>query len=78
MLVGLRKEAIKVLHHAFHFAAVDEVEFGGVGPIAFVVVDFEAEVWRDPLFLVESISSGLLYVAYHDGCIGLRSLPTSG
>lgn len=27
---------------------MDEVEFGGVGPVGFDVVDFEVDIWRDP------------------------------
>jgi hypothetical protein len=48
VLVGLLEKPVKVMHHAFHFAAVDEVEFLRVGPFAFEVIDFELEVWRDP------------------------------
>lgn len=46
---GLGEEAREIFHHAFHLAAVDVVEFLGVGPVAFVVVDFEVDVWGDPV-----------------------------
>lgn len=50
VFVGLLEQAVKVLDHPLHLAAVDVVEFLRVGPFAFVVVDFELEVWWDPVF----------------------------
>lgn len=41
-------------------AAVDEVEFLVIGPLLFDVVDFEADVWRYPLFNHNSVSPNLL------------------
>lgn len=46
--VALGKEFVDAGEHSFQFAAVDEVEFAGVGPGGFEVVDFEAAVWWGP------------------------------
>lgn len=47
--VALGEEVRDVGKHAFEFAAVDVVEFAGVGPGGFEVVDFEAAVWWGPM-----------------------------
>lgn len=41
-------EAGPVANGVAHAAAVNEVEFGRVGPVGFDVVDFEVDVWGHP------------------------------
>ena len=51
MLETLPGELWPVSYGITHVAAVDEVELGIVGPRGFNVVDFEMDIWRDPLRL---------------------------
>ncbi len=67
-----------------HVAGVDEVEGFLEGPGLFCVVDFEFDVvghpWRMLAGRIFMLYSGLGYlgketVAYHVGCVGLKSVP---
>lgn len=82
VFVGLGEQPVKVLHHSFHLSSVDEVEWLRVGPIAFVVIDLELEIGRDPAMSWVIILAGVPFQigcakAYHDGWIGLKSFPDS-
>jgi len=47
--IGLMEEFWPVLDAANHVASVDVVEgIAFVSPVGFCIVDFKAEVWRDP------------------------------
>ena len=51
MLEALPGELWPVSYGITHIAAVDEVKFGVVGPLGFNIVNFEVDIWRDPLRL---------------------------
>lgn len=48
LLVALFDKARPIFKRVPHAAAVDEVEFLVILPVFFNVVDFEADIWRDP------------------------------
>ena len=55
---------------------MDEVEFLRVCPVSFYIVDFEADIRRDPFNILNGLN-GLLGGVSTDqrGCMGLRSFP---
>ena len=69
VLVYLFEETRPVANRCVHEAAMDEVEFTGIGPVCLHVIDLKANVWRNP----ENFSSKVLNVTgeetrqYHRG-----------
>ena len=60
LLEALAEQFGPVFDAVAHEAAVDVIEFLVIGPLFFDVVDFEADVWRYPLFNHNSVSLNLL------------------
>ena len=60
LLEALAEQFGPVSDAVAHEAAVDVVEFLVIGPLFFDVVNFEADVWRYPLFNHNSVSPNLL------------------
>ena len=57
LLVGLSQELLPVLDGTAEVLEMDQVEFLLECPLALCVVNFEREVWRDPMIIRYSSGS---------------------